>query len=86
MHQVANVGATVYRVVVAELVHAPDFGEGASNLAATPNYKLELETDRVLAYRLTLRPGEATANHTLRAQTLIVFVSGGHSRFHRLDK
>jgi hypothetical protein len=77
VHKVVNTGALVYRVVVVELLRAPAFSSGSSTVAAPPNYKLELETDRVRAYRLTLRPGEVTQTHTLRAQTLVVSVSGG---------
>lgn len=77
VHRVVNLGTEAYRVVVAELLQAPDVSARASTVAGTRNYKLELETDRVLAYRLTLHPGEATTTHTLRAQTLIVSVSGG---------
>lgn len=77
VHQVVNTGALVYRVVVAELFQAPTVSSESSTVAGTPNYKLELETDRVRVYRLTLRPGEVTQTHTLRGQTLVVSVSGG---------
>ncbi len=74
-HRVVNLGEFAYRVVMAERLRAT--GLGASQLEGVRGYKRELEADVALAYRLTLQPGEATGEHTLRGQSLLISISGG---------
>src|SRR6185436_17021973 len=54
VHRVIDLDRAPYRVIVTErLSHWPLDG-GASNLNGVTRYKLELETELVLAYRLIL--------------------------------
>jgi hypothetical protein len=77
VHRVINGDNAPYRAIVAErLSHSP-LNAGASTLSGIPVYKLEVESDLVLAFRLTLRRGESTNSHTVRSNTLVVAVSGG---------
>jgi hypothetical protein len=77
VHRISNLDHAPYRVIVAErLSHSP-LGTGVSSLTGTTEFKLEVETDLVRAYRLTLRPGESAGIHTVSANTLVVAISGG---------
>ena len=76
-HRVTNRGTIPYRSVVVERLSPPEAGMELPAPLRDSHYRLELDNDSFRAYRVTLKPGEATSNVPLKSDTAMVAVSGG---------
>jgi hypothetical protein len=76
-HRVTNRGTIPFRSIVVERLNSPQVGTQPPSPLWDSHYKLELENDLFRAYRITLKPGEATGDVALRPDTAIVAISGG---------
>lgn len=75
-HRVRNVGETEFHNVYIELLTDHDAGEDRKAAAASDR-RVELENDRVRAFRRILAPGESTAMHTHASNSVAVLVTAG---------
>lgn len=85
-HRVANRGTIPFRSIVVERLSSPKMGTELPVPLRDSHYKLELENDSFRAYRLTLKPGEATSDVPLKPDTAIVAVSGGQVVWRSADE
>jgi quercetin dioxygenase-like cupin family protein len=79
-HRVTNIGQSDFRVLDIEL--RQPLAESDVGMAKLPKQFLPLlENDRVRMTRLTLKPGERTADHTLTRPALFVIVKASKAVF-----
>jgi hypothetical protein len=76
-YRVANRGTIPFRSIVVERFNPPSAGAEPPPPLRDGRLKAELENDWFRAYRLTLKPGEATGELVLKPDTAIIAVSGG---------
>ena len=64
VHRAMNVGSTPFHNFTIELLKSPAFLADLSKLPKEAGREPVIENDRVRVYRVTLKPGEATPQHT----------------------
>lgn len=76
VHRVANPDTVANHQLAFELIPPTADGYGAGDRSAAPQYKMEIDNDRIRAWRLQLGPGEMTAMITQKAPAIRFVLSG----------
>jgi len=85
-HRVVNRGTIPFRSIVVERLNSPKVRPELPAPLQGSHYKLELDNDSFRAYRITLKPGDATSDVQLKPDTAIVAVSGGQVVWRSADE
>jgi quercetin dioxygenase-like cupin family protein len=76
VHRVANTDTVVNHQVDFEIIPPSPSGFSVSDRSAAPHYKMEIDNDRIRAWRIGLEPGEIASTIVQKAPGLRFVLSG----------